>query len=341
VLEERLGSASTAERRYVWGIKGIDDLILRDRIDGGTERLYALSDGMSVTAVVNTSGTVQERYGYTGFGVPRYMTASFGSRSSSDFDWETLFHAYRRDSETGFYQVRYRYLHPNLGRWLNRDPIEEQGGLNLYAFVGNDPVNHWDYFGLRPSACDNIRNSIASLQEQQRAALREIDFARRLRDGYIASAGLDPIDWFGAGADFFNDVVLSLASAASPHFVALDLGSSIATTLNASYNIDSQGVLEGLGKIALGAYPLGIAANAGTFKGAATRAGWYGAAGYTAISAYEHLGDPFRERRERQRVNNNYNAQIKQNEATINRINEVLKRLGEEWARNNCGKCCS
>ena len=32
--------------------------------------------------------------------------------------------------------------------FLNRYPIEEAGGLNLYAFVGNDPVNRWDYLGL-------------------------------------------------------------------------------------------------------------------------------------------------------------------------------------------------
>ncbi len=156
VLEERVDASETADRRFVWGIKGIDDLILRDRIDGGTERLYALSDGMSITAVVNTSGTVQERYGYSGFGVPRYMTASFGNRSSSNFDWETLFHSYRYDLETGLYQVRYRYLHPNLGRFLNRDPIEEQGGLNLYAFVGNDPINHWDRYGNESSNSKKI-----------------------------------------------------------------------------------------------------------------------------------------------------------------------------------------
>ncbi|MGI6346003.1 MAG: RHS repeat-associated core domain-containing protein [Limisphaerales bacterium] len=35
------------------------------------------------------------------------------------------------------------------GRWLSRDPIEEQGGLNLYAFVNNDPVNRWDVLGLQ------------------------------------------------------------------------------------------------------------------------------------------------------------------------------------------------
>ncbi|MDD4406299.1 MAG: hypothetical protein PHO36_16240 [Parabacteroides sp.] len=39
-------------------------------------------------------------------------------------------------------------LPPYLGRWLSRDPIEEKGGLNLYAFVNNDPVNKWDKLGL-------------------------------------------------------------------------------------------------------------------------------------------------------------------------------------------------
>ncbi|WFB36357.1 RHS repeat-associated core domain-containing protein [Kiritimatiellota bacterium B12222] len=42
----------------------------------------------------------------------------------------------------------FRYYDPETGRWPNRDPIEEQGGLNLYGFVGNDGVNSWDYLGL-------------------------------------------------------------------------------------------------------------------------------------------------------------------------------------------------
>jgi RHS repeat-associated protein len=44
-----------------------------------------------------------------------------------------------------------RYYSPSLGRFLNQDPIEEQGGINLYAFVGNDGVNGWDYLGTQPS----------------------------------------------------------------------------------------------------------------------------------------------------------------------------------------------
>ncbi|MDD4406301.1 MAG: RHS repeat-associated core domain-containing protein [Parabacteroides sp.] len=52
------------------------------------------------------------------------------------------------DNETDLVYYGYRYYSPTLGRWLSRDPIEEKGGLNLYAFVNNDPVNKWDKLGL-------------------------------------------------------------------------------------------------------------------------------------------------------------------------------------------------
>lgn len=42
----------------------------------------------------------------------------------------------------------YRYYSPRLGRWLSRDPMGEAGGLNLYAYCGNDPVNRHDYLGM-------------------------------------------------------------------------------------------------------------------------------------------------------------------------------------------------
>ncbi len=37
-----------------------------------------------------------------------------------------------------------RYYSPSLGRFINKDPIEEKGGLNLYGFCGNNGVNRWD-----------------------------------------------------------------------------------------------------------------------------------------------------------------------------------------------------
>jgi RHS repeat-associated protein len=43
----------------------------------------------------------------------------------------------------------YRYYKPELGRWLNRDPIRERGGLNLYGFVNNKSPNSADLLGLK------------------------------------------------------------------------------------------------------------------------------------------------------------------------------------------------
>jgi RHS repeat-associated protein len=133
-------------------------LILRDRdttANGAlNERLYALHDAMSVTAVVNTSGTVQERYGYNGFGHPRYMDSSFGSRGSSSFAWEILFDAYRYDTESGLYQVRYRYLHSKLGRWVSRDPLGEVA-FNRSRGISDDRddlANLFFYLDNRPGA---------------------------------------------------------------------------------------------------------------------------------------------------------------------------------------------
>jgi len=52
------------------------------------------------------------------------------------------------DEETGLVYYNYRYYAPQLGRWISRDPIEEQGGYNLYAMIGNNPMWGWDELGL-------------------------------------------------------------------------------------------------------------------------------------------------------------------------------------------------
>src|SRR5690606_24656093 len=65
------------------------------------------------------------------------------------------------DSETGLLYYGYRYYDPAGGRWLSRDPIGEEGGLNLYGFVGNNGVSQWDYLGLK----ENYRNAYILVYE--------------------------------------------------------------------------------------------------------------------------------------------------------------------------------
>ncbi|MFO1458227.1 MAG: RHS repeat-associated core domain-containing protein [Verrucomicrobiota bacterium] len=145
ILEERLNSATTADRQFVWGLRYIDDLVLRDQ---GSTRHYVLHDYFNVTAIINTSGTVQERYGFDSFGATRVMDASFGARGSSSYGWETRYGAYHWDAESGLYHVRHRVYHPLLGLWISRDLL--QGEFRLYLYCENNPVNSVDFTGLIP-----------------------------------------------------------------------------------------------------------------------------------------------------------------------------------------------
>ena len=58
------------------------------------------------------------------------------------------------DDETELAYYGYRYYSPEMGRWISRDPIGEDGGANLYGFVKNDIPNNHDRLGLRTTQCD-------------------------------------------------------------------------------------------------------------------------------------------------------------------------------------------
>jgi RHS repeat-associated protein len=109
---------------------------------------YALHDYYNVTAITDIGGAVVERYGYSVFGDTRYMTPGFVDRTGSFYEWDLLFKAQFRDEETGYYNYGFRYYVPLLGRWITRDPIGEEGGLNLYGYCSNDVENSNDYLGL-------------------------------------------------------------------------------------------------------------------------------------------------------------------------------------------------
>jgi RHS repeat-associated protein len=91
---------------------------------------------------------IYEHYRYTAFGEPEIYDSSGNKLATSAIKNEILWNSRRYDSTTNLYYYKYRHYAPTLGRWTSTDPIEEEGGLNIYGFVGNEPIGIWDELGL-------------------------------------------------------------------------------------------------------------------------------------------------------------------------------------------------
>jgi RHS repeat-associated protein len=102
-----------------------------------------------VLALTNSSGAVVERYSYDAYGTPSIWDDSLGRfRSMGDSAvGNTLLYTGRPyDRIVGLYDMRARQYSPSLGRFTSRDPIGFEGGINLYAYTGNSPLNYTDRF---------------------------------------------------------------------------------------------------------------------------------------------------------------------------------------------------
>ena len=140
---EKVNKANAVVRTYSWGpeAQGVPGT-LRMISDSNGVYFPAYDPNGNVIGLVKASdGTVCAQYEYLPYG--EQVTATGTMAGSNPIRFSTKY----RDNETGLYYYGYRYYFSDMGRWLSRDPIEEQGGLNLYGFVNNDPVNKWDLRG--------------------------------------------------------------------------------------------------------------------------------------------------------------------------------------------------
>jgi uncharacterized protein RhaS with RHS repeats len=81
------------------------------------------------------------------------------------------------------------YYDPGVQRWINRDPIGEPGGINLYGFVNNNPISTVDQLGLWPAYCHNKnlvdtigRNESPEIQKAMKKASYDMDHDPQAQD---------------------------------------------------------------------------------------------------------------------------------------------------------------
>ena len=137
---------------------------------------YPTYDGNgNVSENLAANGTIAAHFEYDPFG-NTVVNTDTSNQFSYRFSTKPIAFA------TGLYYYGYRYYDPMTGRWPSRDPIEEEGGVNLYGFVLNMSINGVDILGLREKR--NCKKFTRSVQ---------------LSGGGVLGA---PVSWFSVTADW-------------------------------------------------------------------------------------------------------------------------------------------
>lgn len=167
-------TGSTFSKAYQWGPDFSNDAGAAGGAGGllsvrqGGASYFPTYDPMgNITGWLDASGNAAATWDYDAFG---RIVAQSGSADSFAFGYATQY----TDRESGLVYYGLRYYNPRHGRFINRDPIEEAGGLNLYAFLGNSPGNAWDVLGLDRMICETSSSYDRTLG---------VDLCRTIPDG--------------------------------------------------------------------------------------------------------------------------------------------------------------
>jgi len=150
---ETVNGSIQSDQRYVWigktmvqqrGSTGAVNKEYFDQgfLDGTTVYYYGKDHLGSIRNFTDSTGTIQTQLDYGAYGELTELTGTI----QPDFAYTGLFYHQR----SGLYFAEFRAYDSGLKRWLNRDPIQESGGLNLYDYVNNNPLKSVDLAGTFP-----------------------------------------------------------------------------------------------------------------------------------------------------------------------------------------------
>lgn len=123
---------------------GIDQRYARNDTGG---RTYFLTDQLGSTRLLtNAAGSAVQRYEYDPYGTTTQSSTAY----TNPYQYTG-----REKDLNGLYYYRARYYRPQWGRFISEDPIRLAGGVNVYAYVSNAPLNFVDPLGLREGSPSN------------------------------------------------------------------------------------------------------------------------------------------------------------------------------------------
>jgi RHS repeat-associated protein len=118
---------------------------------------YLKDNRYSVQAITNQSSSVVESYSYSPFGILTVYDENHNVVSNSNLNNTVTFTGRRYDSESNLYDYRNRMYSPELARFISKDPKGYVDGMNLYAYVKNNPLRYLDPMGT--TARGSVSNS--------------------------------------------------------------------------------------------------------------------------------------------------------------------------------------
>ena len=120
----------------------------------GCDVYVPLYDGMgNVVQYVDKYGSLVAQYVYDAFGNTVQKSGAKADELKMRFSTRYF------DDEAGLYYFGHRFYSPRIARWLTRDPIEEDGGENLYAYCKNNALSSYDKLGLDVTVTTGNRNA--------------------------------------------------------------------------------------------------------------------------------------------------------------------------------------
>ena len=143
-LIEEYQSGGSVTAKYVYGAAGLIKELVNNQ--------YYYQDGSGSTShLADGSGNLKEWYRYDLQGAPFFYNPNDTQRSpnQSGFNVRHLFTGHQWHIDVDLYDLRNRFYSPDLGRFLQPDPIGFWAGNNLYRYCGNNSVTGWDPFGLQ------------------------------------------------------------------------------------------------------------------------------------------------------------------------------------------------